>query len=55
MSRSRYLELCGLLYEDFKTQKVKFIGQDNLESTVDRYLNDFKQIKESIRHCLAMQ
>jgi hypothetical protein len=36
----------GIIKEDFKSQKKKFIEQGNDESIVDKYLNDFREIKD---------
>jgi hypothetical protein len=36
----------GVINEDFKTQKNKFIQQGNDEGIVDKYLNDFREIKD---------
>jgi hypothetical protein len=36
----------GVIKEDFKTQKKKFIEQGNDEGIVDKYLNDFREIKD---------
>ena len=36
----------GFLNEDFKSQKKKFIEQGNDEYIVDKYLNDFREIKD---------
>lgn len=34
------------LVEDFKSQKIKFIGQGYDEQIVNKYLNDFREIKD---------
>jgi hypothetical protein len=48
-----------LITEDFKTQKAKFIAQGNDPNIVDKYLTDFKKIKDmklkSLQHPLPVQ
>ncbi len=41
-----YKRLCGLLLEDFSTQKNKFIQQGYSEIIVSKYLENFKLIKD---------
>jgi hypothetical protein len=37
----------GIIKEDFKSQKKKFIEQGNDEGIVDKYLTDFRKIKDN--------
>jgi hypothetical protein len=38
--------IVNILNEDFKSQKIKYIEQGNDEAIIDRYLKDFREIKD---------
>ena len=44
--KNRLKELAGILNEDFKSQKAKFISQGFDEEIVNRYIDDFKEIRD---------